>query len=89
MAVQLGSEDPTQEFDAVVEKFNTNVHDFLLKLPGITSKNINAVMRKGGCLKNLLKMSEVGSSILFSRNFHFFLNYFLLTFYYLFPGRTH
>jgi DNA excision repair protein ERCC-4 len=73
VAVQLGSDqEPTQEFDAVVEKFNTNVHDFLLKVPGITSKNINAVMRKGGCLKDLLKMSEVSEMFfIHSTDFNF------------------
>lgn len=59
LAVQLGSDDPTQEFDAIVEKYNTNIHDFLLKLPGISSKNINAVMKKGENMKNLLKLSQV------------------------------
>ena len=58
MAIQLGSEDPTQDYDLVAEKYNTNIHDFLLKLPGISSKNIDAVMRKGKSLKDLLKMNE-------------------------------
>ena len=59
VAIQLGSEDPTMEFDAITDKFNANIHDFLLKLPGINSKNINAVMRKGKSLKDLLKLNVV------------------------------
>lgn len=59
MAIQLGSEDPSQDFDLISEKYNTNIHDFLLKLPGITSKNIDAVMRKGKSFKDLLKLTEV------------------------------
>ncbi|CAO1410792.1 unnamed protein product [Diamesa serratosioi] len=59
IAIQLGSEDPTMEFDAITDKFNANIHDFLLKLPGINSKNINAVMRKGKSLKDLLKLTVV------------------------------
>lgn len=58
-ALQSGSEDPSQELDAITEKYNASIHDLLLKLPGITLKNINAVMRKGKNLKELLKMDEV------------------------------
>ena len=69
-ALQLGSTDPTQDYDFITEKYNTNIHDFLIKLPGITSKNIDAVMRKGVSLKNLLKMSEKELGVLLdnSRN---------------------
>lgn len=71
MAVQLGSDDPTQEFDAIVEKYNTNIHDFLLKLPGISSKNINAVMKKGENMKNLLKLSQVRWPFIFQIDIEF------------------
>ena len=57
-AVQSGTEDPSLELDAITEKYNSSVHDFVLKLPGMNSKNINAVMRKGKSLKELLKMNE-------------------------------
>jgi DNA excision repair protein ERCC-4 len=56
--VQVGTEDPSQELDSITEKYNANVHDFLLKLPGINLKNIDSVMRKGKNLKELLKMDE-------------------------------
>lgn len=57
-ALQSGSEDPSLELDAITEKYNANIHDFVLKLPGITLKNVHAVMRKGKNLKELLKMNE-------------------------------
>lgn len=58
VAVQIGSDDPSQELDAITEKYNASIHDLLMKLPGIHLKNIHAVMRKGKNLKELLKMSE-------------------------------
>lgn len=57
-AVQLGTDDPSMELDAVTERYNANIHDFILKLPGINQKNIGTVMRKGKSLKDLLKMDE-------------------------------
>lgn len=57
-AVQTGTEDPSQDLDAVTEKYNANIHDFLLKLPGVNLKNINSIMRKGKNLKEMLKMDE-------------------------------
>jgi DNA excision repair protein ERCC-4 len=58
VALQTGSDDQSQELDAITEKYNANVHDFLMKLPGINLKNIDAVMRHGKNLKELLKMDE-------------------------------
>lgn len=57
-AVQLGTDDPSQELDAVTEKYNANIHDFVMKLPGINLKNIGNVMRHGKSLKEMLKMDE-------------------------------
>lgn len=57
-AVQSGSDDPTLELDAITDKYNAAIHDLLLKLPGMTLKNIDGVMRKGKNLKELLKMDE-------------------------------
>jgi ERCC4-type nuclease len=56
--VQLGTEDPSLELDAVTEKYNAPIHDFMMKLPGINLKNINSVMKKGKNLKEMLKMDE-------------------------------
>lgn len=57
-AVQTGLDDPSLELDAITEKYNAGIHDFLMKLPGVTLKNINSLMRKGKNLKELMKMNE-------------------------------
>lgn len=41
-------------------KFNANLYDFFLKLPGINTRNVYKLMRGGGCLKDILQKSEVG-----------------------------
>lgn len=54
--LSIGTDE--SDMDNVAEKYNPNVFDFLMKLPGINTKNIGKVMRNGGCLKDLLKKSE-------------------------------
>uniref|UniRef100_A0A1A9WG73 DNA repair endonuclease XPF n=1 Tax=Glossina brevipalpis TaxID=37001 RepID=A0A1A9WG73_9MUSC len=39
-------------------KFNANIYDFLLRLPGINTRNVHHLMRHGGNLKQLLKKSQ-------------------------------
>jgi DNA excision repair protein ERCC-4 len=58
LALHLGSDDPLNDLSTATEKYNTRLYDFLLKLPGINSKNIHNVMRKGGNMKKLAKMTE-------------------------------
>ncbi|XP_005177411.2 DNA repair endonuclease XPF [Musca domestica] len=55
-AAALGADD-TGAYDDL--KFNANIYDFLLKLPGVNTKNVHKLMRHGGCLKELLKKSQV------------------------------
>ncbi|KAG5680775.1 hypothetical protein PVAND_010262 [Polypedilum vanderplanki] len=57
--MQTGTDETMQELAVITDRYNTNIHDFLLKLPGITPKNIHQVMKKGKNLKNLLKMSDI------------------------------
>lgn len=57
-ASQIGSDDAVSELATATDKYNTALYDFLLKLPGIDSKNIHNVMKKGKSLKNLVKLSE-------------------------------
>uniref|UniRef100_A0A1A9ZVD3 DNA repair endonuclease XPF n=1 Tax=Glossina pallidipes TaxID=7398 RepID=A0A1A9ZVD3_GLOPL len=45
-------------------KFNANIYDFLLRLPGINTRNIHQLMRHGGNLKELLKKSQAELSTL-------------------------
>ncbi|XP_037885583.1 DNA repair endonuclease XPF [Glossina fuscipes] len=40
-------------------KFNANIYDFLLRLPGINTRNVHQLMRHGGNLKELLRKSQV------------------------------
>lgn len=54
-AAALGSDESTQEIDRIVDKLNSNIYDFLLKLPGITTRNIARVMTKVKNMKELIK----------------------------------
>lgn len=52
----MGSE---QDIDIVETKYNTNIYDFMQKLPGITSKNIDIVMRKVKNLDEMITLDQV------------------------------
>lgn len=72
-AAALGADD-TGAYDDL--KFNANIYDFLLRLPGVNTRNIHKLMRHGGSLKELLKKSQVKRK---SEMFYFkFLNCFLI-----------
>lgn len=58
-AAALGSDENTKELDSIADRMNTNIYDFLLKLPGITTRNIAKVMTKVKNLKDLIKMNTV------------------------------
>lgn len=58
-AAALGSDESTKELDSIADRMNTNIYDFLLKLPGITTRNITKVMKKVKNLKELIKMNMV------------------------------
>lgn len=58
-ASALGSDENATDLDNIVDRMNTNIYDFLLKLPGINTKNIANVMSKVKNLKELIKMDEV------------------------------
>lgn len=55
-AAALGADD-TGAYDDL--RFNSNIYDFLLRLPGVNTKNVHKLMRHGGSLKELLKKSQV------------------------------
>lgn len=60
-AAAHGSDDAINgpaEIEQIVDKINPTLHDFLLKLPGITSKNVGLVLRKVYDMKALLALSE-------------------------------
>ncbi|XP_013114075.1 DNA repair endonuclease XPF [Stomoxys calcitrans] len=66
--LKLGKEEPDAKQAAAIGaddigayddlKFNANVYDFLLRLPGVNTKNVHKLMRHGGSLKELLKKSQ-------------------------------
>lgn len=58
-AAALGSEEAMNDLDVIAERYNANIHDFLIKLPGIHSKNIAGVLRHGVNLKNLIKKTQI------------------------------
>lgn len=53
-AALLGSDEAAE----LKEKYNPVMYDFLLRLPGINTKNVANVLKKGKSLKDLLGLSE-------------------------------
>lgn len=51
-------EDPMHELAVANDNYNINIYDFLIKLPGVNSRNIHSLMRNGKNFKNLLKLSQ-------------------------------
>lgn len=47
------------DVDQITEKYNVNIHDFIIKLPGINSRNIRKITSEVKCLKDLISMSKV------------------------------
>lgn len=58
-AAALGSDETTKELDNVLDRLNNGIYDFLLKLPGITTKNIVKLMSSVKNLKELIKLNKV------------------------------
>lgn len=61
-AAAIGSEE---DLDVIETKYNTSIYDFVQKLPGITSKNIDCLLRKMQNLDEVIKKTEV--CLLFSK----------------------
>ncbi|XP_065364962.1 DNA repair endonuclease XPF [Calliphora vicina] len=60
-AAALGGDD-SGAYDEL--KFNANIYDFLLRLPGVNTRNVHKLMRHGGNLKELLKKTQAELSTL-------------------------
>jgi DNA excision repair protein ERCC-4 len=58
VASQIGTDEGGNEFSEASDKYNNEIYDFLLKLPGVNSKNIHNLMKKGKSLKNLITLKE-------------------------------
>ncbi|KAH8279533.1 hypothetical protein KR044_011910 [Drosophila immigrans] len=58
-AAALGSEEATGGAAGGEQlQFNNAIHDFLLRLPGIQTRNVHALLRRGGSLRELLQRSQ-------------------------------
>lgn len=53
---ELNHDKPSQQQH---HKLNANLYDFLVKLPGLNTRNVHKLMKAGGCLKDILQKSEV------------------------------
>lgn len=58
-AAILGTDADTVDIEYATDHYNTGIYDFLMKLPGINSKNIGRVMNCGGSLDQLIRMTKV------------------------------
>lgn len=55
-AIALSGENTADDMN--YERYNILVHDFVQKLPGVTSKNINRIMNKGISLDHLITLTK-------------------------------
>ncbi|KAL1491136.1 hypothetical protein ABEB36_011778 [Hypothenemus hampei] len=63
--LKQGKDEPTIEstvldddLDRIETKYNSNIYDFIQKLPGVTSKNIETLLRNGVNIQNVIKLTE-------------------------------
>ncbi|XP_034490838.1 DNA repair endonuclease XPF [Drosophila innubila] len=57
-AAALGSEETGGAAAGEQLHFNNAIHDFLLRLPGIHTRNVHALLRRGVSLRELLKRTQ-------------------------------
>ncbi|KAE8742861.1 hypothetical protein FOCC_FOCC011542 [Frankliniella occidentalis] len=56
-AAMIGAEVASGD-DEFAEKFNIAIQDFISKLPGVNTKNVSSVLRKGQSLSHLISLSK-------------------------------
>lgn len=56
MAAQIGLENNEE---MTVQQFNPHIQDFVAKLPGVSTKNLKAILTKGQSLDHLDKLTVV------------------------------
>uniref|UniRef100_T1HKQ6 DNA repair endonuclease XPF n=1 Tax=Rhodnius prolixus TaxID=13249 RepID=T1HKQ6_RHOPR len=66
-AAAVGNEDAHLE-DERLEKYNIEIQDFVSKLPGVNSKNVNYLLNKGKSLPHLLTLSKEEISEILGNN---------------------
>lgn len=60
-ALALSGENAADDMN--YERYNILVHDFVQKLPGVTSKNLARIMNKGVSMDNLITLSKVSNPV--------------------------
>lgn len=60
-AASIGSE---QDIDIIETKYNSNIFDFVRKLPGINSKNVDGFLRNMGNMDEVINKTEVCLNLL-------------------------
>ncbi|XP_066585729.1 DNA repair endonuclease XPF-like isoform X2 [Prorops nasuta] len=57
-AAQIGVGENEEENKDMLDKYNTGIYDFMMKLPGVHSKNIHRILQKGKSLPHLITLSQ-------------------------------
>ncbi|EDV91996.1 DNA repair endonuclease XPF [Drosophila grimshawi] len=58
VAAAVGSEESSAAASSEQLQYNNAIHDFLLRLPGVHTRNVHGVLRKGGSLRQLLQRTQ-------------------------------
>ncbi|KAL6435890.1 hypothetical protein ACFW04_005629 [Cataglyphis niger] len=58
IAAKIGADEDTENKQLMVEKYNSNIQDFMAKLPGVHSKNLRILLNKGQSLSHLIKFTQ-------------------------------
>ncbi|KAL0106731.1 hypothetical protein PUN28_015343 [Cardiocondyla obscurior] len=58
IAVKIGADENVENKQLIEEKYNSNIQDFVAKLPGVHSKNLRVLLNKGESLDHLIKLSQ-------------------------------
>lgn len=58
VAAKIGADEDTENKQLMVEKYNSNIQDFMAKLPGVHSKNLRVLLNKGQSLSHLIKFTQ-------------------------------
>lgn len=58
VAAKIGADKDTENKQLMVEKYNSNIQDFMAKLPGVHSKNLRVLLNKGQSLSHLIKLTQ-------------------------------
>ncbi|KAK2583994.1 hypothetical protein KPH14_006454 [Odynerus spinipes] len=57
-AAQIGLDENAEDKQVMSQKYNSNIQDFIFKLPGVHSKNVCTILNQGKSLDHLVKLTE-------------------------------